>query len=67
MKVVKLIFPASSTPFLENGKLEKQQKFKLHMFVTRQLGVVISELGITTNFETMPTCEKSGGVGAFCA
>jgi hypothetical protein len=36
------------------------------MFVTRQFGVVARELGITTNFETMPTCEKSSGVGAFC-
>jgi len=52
---------------LENGKLEKQQKFKLHMFVTRELGVVARELGITTKFETMPTCEKSCGEGAFCA
>jgi hypothetical protein len=37
------------------------------MFITRQLGVVARELGITTNFETMPTCQKSHGDGAFCA
>lgn len=67
MKGVWLIFSTSLTPFLENGKLEKQQKVKLHMFVTRQLGVVVRKLGIITNFETMPTCEKSSGVGAFCA
>jgi hypothetical protein len=37
------------------------------MFVTKELGVVARELGITIKFETMPTCEKSRAEGAFCA
>ncbi len=58
--------PTSSTPLLESGGLEKQQKFTLDIFATRQFGIVAKKIWIVANFDKMPTCEKSHGNGDFC-
>jgi hypothetical protein len=67
MKGVQLTYPTSSTPLLESGGLEKQQKFTLDTFARRQFGVVAREFRIVANFDKMPTCEKFHGNGGFCA